>query len=458
MISDGKWRKVMRAHCRHKQAQCKRWLSLSIVVTIFALFMDSSTRPASAQDLEVRINADYDPVNTGWNGLSRFRQLIDGLGLTAVEVSTLEWGELGADEILLLLYPQQTVDPAQLDAFIQAGGNVIIADDFGGASNALARLGLVRSTSETLRAASYYEGRSWAPIAAVTKGHPVADQVLEVVCNHPAALEQLDGATTIAGFKDGAVIAAGERGTGKFVAISDPSIMINRMQEFPGNVRVMANALQWLDRHGKVSRVVIVRGDVPMHGEARAYIDDEHASPSARSVAGINRWLDERSTWLLVSSAMKGLALGAGAVIIVLLVFAVPWRRGPRVDGAWLSLHRPSKKDSPQAMMRLAMKGQEPHLISACLLRDQISHLLAGALGKRDPLNTLTPSQLTDLLRARHGIAAVTAFELVSVRLRRLPSRSQAAAPWGGGYFSRREFDSLYQDCSTVCRTLGVEL
>jgi hypothetical protein len=43
-------------------------------------------------------------------------------------------------------------------------------------------------------------------------------------------------------------------------------------------------------------------------------------------------------------------------------------------------------------------------------------------------------------------------------RLRALPSRSLASAPWGGGDLPRREFDRLYHDVSDLCRTLGEEL
>jgi hypothetical protein len=435
-----------------------RWSWVIALMAYLVAIGGGQVPTAKAQDGESRATADYDPVNTSWNGLSRFRQIIDGMGFRAVEVSTLEWGELDAEDVLLLLYPQQTVNPLSLDAFIQAGGNVIIADDFGGAGNAFAKLGLVRSNAGSMRANAYYEGKSWAPIATVTPGHPVADQVTEVVCNHPAALEQVDGAITIAGFKDGAVIAAGTRGSGKFVAIADPSIMINRMQEFPGNVRVMANALQWLGRNGRTKRVIIVRGDVPMHGEPRSFIDDERANPATRTVAGVNRWLDERSTWLLVPSAMRAIAIASGVVMILLLAFAMPWRKGPKVDGAWLMLERPARKDSAEQLQKLALTGDDPHLLSACLLRDRIVHVLSVAVDKRDPLHTLTPAQLSDLLQAHAGEPAVTALNHVSTRLRRLPSRGQAAAEWGGGYLSRREFDTLYQDCAALCRTLGVEL
>ena len=48
-------------------------------------------------------------------------------------------------DILVLVYPLQRVDPAQLGAFVQAGGNVVIADDFGEGKDAMQALGLLRA-------------------------------------------------------------------------------------------------------------------------------------------------------------------------------------------------------------------------------------------------------------------------------------------------------------------------
>ena len=435
-----------------------RLMGLAATLLLAFTAQPSAAQPGAVAANDDAISSDYDPQNSNWNGLMQFRDLVMGMGFEFSEVTKLEWGELGAEEILVFLYPQQTVDPAQLDAFIQAGGHAIVADDFGEAQNALARIGAIRLELATLRAENYYEGRTWAPIASVTPGHPIATDVDQIVTNHPAALGHLAGGTVIAGFPDGALIVAGERGTGRFVAVADPSIFINRMLEFPGNLRVTVNMLHWLDRSGRAKRVVVVRGDVPMYGQARPYIDDSNASRMSRSVADINRWLDERSTWLLVPGAMRAVGIGAGLLLMGLLALAIPWRKGPRPDGAWLALHRPARLDDAFAMAKKAQRGDEPHLISACLLRDRVQVILAQTIGKADPLFTVTDAQLVDLVRDAQGPAAATAYQRVSERLRRLPSRGQAAAPWGGGHMGKREFDALYDDCAQLCRNLGNSL
>src|SRR5258707_15125646 len=102
---------------------------------------------------------------------------------------------------------------------------------------------LRRREARLPRASRYYEGRLWAPIATAQGDHPLARDVGEVVTNHPAALDRVEGATTVIGFDEGALVVAGERGTGKFVAVADPSIFLNRMQQEPfhGNLQLTAN-------------------------------------------------------------------------------------------------------------------------------------------------------------------------------------------------------------------------
>ena len=56
------------------------------------------------------------------------------------------------------------------------------------------------------------------------------------------------------------------------------------------------------------------------------------------------------------------------------------------------------------------------------------------------------------------GTMAGVALARVYRRLRALPSRGQAAAPWSTGHLARREFDILYRDVAELCRTLGSDL
>jgi hypothetical protein len=403
-------------------------------------------------------DADYDPHSSAWNGMASFVGLAEGMGFDITPVSSLEWSDLSSEDILILIYPLQRVDPGRLGAFVQAGGNVVIADDFGEGKDAMQGLGLLRAEVTTPRAQKYYDGRPYAPIATASAPHPLNADVGELITNHPAALTRVEGASAVLGFDDGAVVVAGDRGSGHFVAISDPSIFINKMLMFRGNIQLAANLLRYLDRGGRARHIVLLRGDVPMYGDPRPYIDDARAGELGRAIADLNFWLSERRAWLLTPPAMKALAAVLAIALLLLALFALPVRRGPRIDGAWLRFGRPGRRDEPHAVIGLAERGGGSHLVLACVLRDQVQTLLAEVTGKAEPLYTIPEAQLAAELGRVRGAAASVALNRVHRRLRALPSRGQAAAPWSAGHLARREFDTLYRDVAELCRTLGAPL
>jgi hypothetical protein len=407
--------------------------------------------------------ADYDPHSNAWNGMSTFVGLAEGDGFTVDAVASLEWDTLSADDILFLVYPLQRVDPARLSAFVQAGGEVVIADDFGESKDALASLGLLRADVGIPHASAHFKGHPFAPIATPRAHHPLTEGVGEVVTNHPAVLRDVQGATTIVGFDDGAVVVAGERGTGRFVAISDPSIFINQMQRVPGDLQLTTNILRWL-RRSEHSRVVLLRGDVPMYGDPKPFIYDPHGGQVGHSVAELNAWLFGAHEWLLTPTAMKALAASLAALLLVLAVIALPVRRGPRIDGAWLRFGRPARRDDPHALVGSAVgtatgrRESDSLLVLACMLRDQAQTLLERAVGRSEALYTLPEAELVAQVSSARGTQAGVALARVYRRLRALPSRSQAAAPWSAGHLPRRDFDALHRDVAELCRTLGAGL
>jgi hypothetical protein len=159
---------------------------------------------------------------------------------------------------------------------------------------------------------------------------------------------------------------------------------------------------------------------------------------------------------------MKALAATLAALLLLLAVLALPVRRGPRIDGAWLKFGRPARRDEPYALVAAGDRNAGNALVLACILRDQVQSLLADALGPlsttSEPLHALTEAQLVKGLTQARGIEAANALARVYKRLRALPSRGQAAAPWSSGHLARRDFDALYRDVAELCRTLGAPL
>lgn len=437
----------------------RRALVLLVALGLGLGARDAAAAPASggsSTDL-----ADYDPSSTAWNGMASFVALAEGMGFEVTPVATLEWSELTADDILVLVYPLQRVDPSRLSSFVQAGGNAVIADDFGDSKDAMGALGLLRAEVVTPTGTRFQDDHLWAPIASVRAAdHPIAAGVDDVVTNHPAALTHVEGATEVIGFPGSAIVVAGERGTGRFVAISDPSMLINRMQQFPGDVAVATNMLRWLSRDGHARHIVLLRGDVPMFGDPRPYIADAHAGEVGKNVADLNDWLSERRAWLLTPPAMRTLAALLAIALLALAVLALPVRRGPRIDGAWVRFGRPARRDDGHELIAAAEKsGGGAHLmVLASVLRDHAQRALEAALDKAEPLYTLPESELVSQVVRARGTEAGNAIARVYRRLRALPSRSQAAAPWSASQLARRDFDALYRDVAELCRTLGQPL
>lgn len=404
--------------------------------------------------------ADYDPSSRTWNGLYTFTRLAAGLDLEVMVVASLEWSDLGAGDLLVLVYPLQRVEPSRLSAFVQAGGHVLVADDFGRAGDALSRLGLLRAELGTVEADRYYKDRLYAPIAVPLGGHPLTRGVTEVVTNHPAVLTEVSGATPVLGFGGGrgAVVVAGEVGTGRFVVASDPSIFINRMLQFPGNLTLAANILRWLDRGGRVKRVVVLRGDVPMTGDPRPFIDDARMTEVDRSVATVNQWLQERNDWLLTPGAMRVIG-GILAVALAALALAAmpPWRR-VAMDGRWLALLRPERVDHLPTLVAAHDRGERNFAVAASALRDSAAGALARATGHPDPLHQLSERELVARVTEARGAEAGQAAGALYRPLRALPGRSLAATPWTRVHVGAAELTALHAQVVELCRRLGDEL
>lgn len=429
----------------------------ALVIAIAALVIAGDVGAAPSLQLQDP-STEYDPSSQAWNGMASFIGLAEGMGFSVSPVPTIDWGDISAEDILFLVYPLRRVEPQKLGAFVAAGGNVVIADDFGDGKEAMQAMGLLRVEVEQAKASKFYAGRTYAPIATARGDHPLAKDVGDVVTNHPAVMTNVQGASAVVSLDDGAIVVAGERGSGRFVAVSDPSIFINRMLQFPGNVQVTTNILNWLDRGNRRARhIILLRGDLAMYGEPRPYIDDAHAGAVGRSVADLNFWLSERRAWLLTPGAMKALAASLATALLLLALIALPVRRGPRIDGAWLKFNRPTRRDEPHALVAAADAGGGSNLVLACILRDQVQRLLGDLTGKSEPLYTVPETQLVAELSKAKGTQAGVALTRVYRRLRALPSRGQAAAPWSAGHLPRREFDTLYKDVAELCRTLGAD-
>jgi hypothetical protein len=177
-------------------------------------------------------------------------------------------------------------------------------------------------------------------------------------------------------------------------------------------------------------------------------------------VGTVNLWLSMSSDWLLIPAAMKAIAAALALALVFLVVTAMPLRARSALTGAWLRVAQRRRSDSAHAIVVNASDRAERQnfLPAACILRDLTEDLVGTAVGTTHPFATLSEPELLARLHPVGGAAATTLLPRLYKRLRALPTRRQAAAPWSPGRMTRQEFHSLHRDARALCRTLGQEL
>jgi hypothetical protein len=218
------------------------------------------------------------------------------------------------------------------------------------------------------------------------------------------------------------------------------------MLQFPGNLTLAVNSLRWLDRGGRATRVVLLVGDVPMYGDPRPFIDDAGASKFDRKIHDLNHWLEERNDWLLTLPAMRVLGGVLAALLVLGAALTLPAWRKNQADGRWLRIDRPPRADDLERAVDAADAGGDNFVIAATVLRDLVAHAVMRVTGVADPLFTVGERELVERVTAARGAPAGAGLGRVPRRLRKLPPRSQAAAPWSGAHLARREFERLHED------------
>ena len=383
---------------------------------------------------------DYDTGSRAWNGLSTLTAMARGTGLAVEEVEDIDWDEMDAGDIVFLLYPTRRLEPGHVAAFVRNGGHVLVADDFGQSSEALGRLGMLRGRGIGVSAKRFYRDLQYAPIARpIAKSHPLAQRVEELATNHPSVLKDVTGSDVVFGFSSSeAVVVAGELGDGRFIVCSDPSIFINRMLQFQGNVEFAFNALRFLQREGTDRRMVILAGDFSMYGEPTERLDDGTVRGTVGNMINdFNSWLDERNDYLLTKPGMRAVAIILAVLIALLVLVTLPFNRKSKMDGTWTNANKSglTPDDYEEIVTRYERTGGRKQsaraknfLLPATILRDSVYACLERVAELED-ISNIPQGQLIEAISFARGQMAASAFQRVHKRLNALPSRLQAASP-----------------------------
>jgi hypothetical protein len=183
----------------------------------------------------------FDLRGDDWEGASELVHLAQG-ELDAghvVTTGTIDFNELKPEDGLLLIYPERSLDDAELTKFMRAGGRVVLLDDYGRGDSLLdafkmRRVPAPKNPAEMLR------HNPQLALAEPASAHPVVADVNRVVTNHPVGLAHPDLSPVLKirstdPSSDVTIAVAGAVGQGRLLAVGDPSIVMNSMLRYAGN-------------------------------------------------------------------------------------------------------------------------------------------------------------------------------------------------------------------------------
>lgn len=298
----------------------------------------ASSLPAHAED--------FDPHSAEWTGLSELRTTADMVHLQLDIADQLDWSQVDERDVLLVLAPR--VAPlgaarASLKRFVDAGGRIIVADDFGQGAAWLQPFGITL-LAQAGSAASNYDDRPQLPqvtinpdadalqtarrwtsrAASVTPAQFLAHNLqAPIVLNHPASL-RLSGNSDAVGVLWGRFDEAGlgwlaevEYGNGRVLALADPSALINGMlSRLHDNRQFAANLMRYNCVAERPCRLTLLPSIASVTGTFRP----RHA-PAPVLGAGLEQL---RELLRQLAELLRGPLVAPGLLLLVLAALGLP--------------------------------------------------------------------------------------------------------------------------------------
>lgn len=277
--------------------------------------------PGQAPDA-LSIGRDFHVGHRGWNGLSDFASLARDAGCPVEVRRPLDWSALDGQDVLVFLHPEDPIDEQNLISFLSVGGRAVIADDFGGTERALARLGITRRSPPMPPATQYYREGLDLPVADSLRYTPLGRATPKLVANHSAYLTS--GLSPTFSFAPGAsLVIEGKVQQGRFVALADPSVLINNMLQIGGNRDFALALIRDLCRPQR-DRLILVYGAFTQRGAPPAILP---GAPSGDILADVadrwNRSFNGANLHIQETLRRKGALGSLDAVALVGILFSI---------------------------------------------------------------------------------------------------------------------------------------
>ncbi len=205
-------------------------------------------------------NEDFRTENPFWNGIKDISSTTPILPLESL--SELPKLPPGSALILIPYLDFTSTELEELNRFVTQGGSLILADDYGCGNQILEYLGLrARFSGQTLLDPLFNHRNQWFPRVSRLSSNSITNGVDNLILNHATCLIKVETSDTIAlsspfSFLDSngnqawdeyeptgplPVISQHKLDSGQVILISDPSIIINSMNQIESNDTLLQN-------------------------------------------------------------------------------------------------------------------------------------------------------------------------------------------------------------------------
>lgn len=236
-------------------------------------------------------SADLSIFNTDWNGLSKFARLAAEMRDVRPILYPYNVAQIGnASGVLLIFAPDIEFSQAEAEEvkkFLEKGGTLFIADDFGSANSLLEKLGIkARFSGKEVKDLFYSKNEKFP--TAIRISPELSRNVSMLKLNVPSAISLAEGEvlTSKVAYAEKigeyVIMAEIKYGNGKIVLFSDPSAFINEMID--ENREFSINLINYL-------------------GSGKFYFDEAHRSdfnPYSMTTVYIHRELDRNKAFQII--------------------------------------------------------------------------------------------------------------------------------------------------------------
>ena len=188
----------------------------------------------------IKTSAEFSMFNTRWDGCSDFAKDLAERGeivpllypYTSVKLGNLKG-------VLIVIGPDVDFSPLEakeVKRFLESGGTLFIADDFGTGNSLLEKLGVKARFSEKPLKDIFYSKRAEFPVVVRIYDPKLAFGVKKITLNIPSAITGPKGVIASSmvsmvgkSMKSYPIMSEIKYGKGRIVMLSDPSVLINDM-------------------------------------------------------------------------------------------------------------------------------------------------------------------------------------------------------------------------------------